>query len=109
MEPVYLDNASTTRLAPDVFEAMKLYLTDEYANASSIHAMGQKAKTALEDSRAKIAKYLGAQPSEIIFTSGGTESNNHALKGVLWGSNKKHLITTRIEHDSIMRSAAWLE
>ena len=83
VKPIYLDHSATTPIRPEVLEAMHPYFTDIFGNASSIHAFGQKAKKALEDSREKVATSLGASPEEIIFTSGGTEAINLAIKGGL--------------------------
>ena len=76
---IYLDNAGTTRISEHVLETMMPYLTEEYGNASSLHTLGQKAKEALEDARAKVAKCINALPREIYFTSGGSESDNQAI------------------------------
>ena len=76
---VYLDNAATTRVRPEVFDAMRLVLCEEYGNPSSIHREGQRAKRLLEDSRERIAACLGCSPDELFFTSGGTESDNWAI------------------------------
>jgi len=87
------------------------FFTEQYGNASSIHSVGTEAKNVLEDARAKLATLLGAKPGEIIFTSGGTESNNFALKGIAYANRQKgkHIITSRIEHDSILNPCRWLE
>ncbi|VVB83857.1 Cysteine desulfurase IscS 2 [uncultured archaeon] len=114
MKLIYFDNAATTRVDDDVLKAMIPYFTEKYGNASSTHFKGQEAKNALEDSRKTIAKAIGAKTSEIIFTSGGTESNNLALKGLFFwnqenNTGKNHIITTRIEHDCVLNSCRWLE
>lgn len=104
MKRIYLDHAATTPLAPEVLEAMLPYFTDYYGNASSLHSFGREAKEAIEDARIKIASLINAKPSEIYFTSGGTESDNLALKGIA-GRNKKkgcHIITSSIEHPAIL-------
>ena len=106
---IYLDNAATTALDERVLAAMKPYFTEKYGNASSKHTMGLEAKRTLEESRKIIAKSINAKPPEIIFTSGGTEANNFALKGIIWATGKKHIITTKIEHDCILNSSKWLE
>jgi cysteine desulfurase len=105
----YLDNGASTKVDPEVVKAMKLYFTEKYGNASSIHSFGRKGKEVLESSRKTIAEAINAKPEEIIFTSGGTESNNLALKGISFSSNKKHIITTKIEHDSVLETCKWLE
>ncbi len=107
---VYLDNAATTKIDEKVLKAMEPYLTEKYGNASSLHTIGLEAKRALEQSRDTVAKSIKAKPDEIIFTSGGTESNNLALKGVIFSNpGKKHIITTSIEHSSILETCKWLE
>ena len=108
---VYLDNAATTQVDKEVIEAIGPYLDEKYGNASSLHSFGQEAKKALENSREIIAKKLNADPKEIIFTSGGTESNNSTIKGVAFANKDKgnHIITTKVEHDCILNSCKWLE
>jgi len=109
MRKVYLDNAASTPVDPKVFEAMKPYFTEHAGNASSLHSAGQKAKDALNESRRIIADTLKAEPGEIIFTSGGTESNNFALKSVAFNHKSGHIITTKIEHDCVLNTCKWLE
>jgi cysteine desulfurase len=111
METVYLDNSSTTKIDDLVIETMKPFLSEKYGNASSIHALGIEAKKVLEDSRKIIADSINADLGEIIFTSSGTESNNLALKGIAFANKEKgnHLITTKIEHKSILETCKWLE
>jgi len=110
MNSAYLDNGATTAVAPEVIEAMEPYFGQKYGNASSLHSLGNEAKKALEDARESIAKSIGAKNDELIFTSGGTESNNFALKGVAFASKgKKHIITTKIEHSCVLNSCRWLE
>lgn len=111
MKQVYLDNASTTKIDEKVLKAMIPYFDKKYGNASSQHQLGQEAKDVLENSRKIIAKFIYAKPEEIIFTSGGTESNNFALKGLFFENypEKNHIITTKIEHDSILNVCKWLE
>jgi cysteine desulfurase len=94
---------------PTVVEAMKPYFSDSFGNASSIHSLGQEAKQAMERSRKLIAKSIGAKPSEIVFTSGGTESNNMAIKGVAFARKKGHIITTKVDHDCVYNACKWLE
>jgi cysteine desulfurase len=111
MRRVYLDNNATTPLAPEVFEAMKPYWLEDYGNASSIHWYGQRAKAAMEKAREQVARLLNARPSEIVFTSGGTEADNAALVGVVEASRaeSKHIITTAIEHHAVLHTAQALE
>ncbi len=108
---IYLDHNATTPVAPEVAEAMIPFLTENFGNASSIHAPGQKARAAVEIARKQVADLIGAQPKEIVFTSGGTEADNFALRGVAGASAKpdKHIITTPIEHSAILGSCEALE
>lgn len=111
MRQIYFDNAASTKVDEQVLEAMKPYFIEKYANASSVHEMGIQAKNALEESRNKIAKTIGANKDEIYFTSGGTEANNFALKGLFFSyfPRKNHIITTKIEHDCVINTCKWLE
>jgi len=111
MRRIYLDNNATTPVAPEVFEAMKPYFLEDFGNASSIHWYGQRARAAIESSRERLALLLNARPSEIVFTSGGTESDNASLFGVVEASRseKKHVITTTIEHSAVLHVAKALE
>ena len=111
MRQIYFDNAATTRVDDEVLKTMLPYFTEKYGNASSTHFIGQEAKAAMERSRNIIAKAIGAKASEIIFTSGGTEANNFALKGTFFANypRKNHIITTRIEHDCVLNTCKWLE
>jgi len=102
MPTVYLDNAATTSLEPRVLDSMLPYLKDHFGNASSIHHLGRMTNVAVEEAREKVAKAIGADASEIIFTSGGTESNNAVIKGVLQATGKKHIITSRVEHHAVL-------
>ena len=108
---IYLDHAATTPLRPDVLEAMLPYLSEHHGNPSSIHASGRRARQGLDEAREQIAAALACRPREIVFTSGGTESDNLALKGVAWaGSGKgRHVITSGVEHKAVMNAAAMLE
>jgi cysteine desulfurase len=106
---VYLDNAATTPVAKEVLEAMMPYFSEKYGNASSLHAYGREANDALVGARQTIAKKLNASPEELIFTSGGTESNNLALKGVSQKKGKGHIITCKIEHSAILAPCRLLE
>ena len=111
MKRIYLDYAATTPTDPEVIAAMEPYFFDKFGNASSLHAYGQEAKKALEDSRQSLADFIGANPEEIVFTSGGTESDNSALFGVAYALEKKgnHIITSVIEHHAISEPAKFLE
>lgn len=102
-ESVYLDNAATTRVDKVVTEAVKEVMRESYGNASSLHKVGRKAKEKLEESREKIASYFGCQSKEIVFTSGGTESNNLAIRGLAKANpERKHIVTSVIEHPCIL-------
>ena len=104
MKRIYFDHNATTPLAPEVLAAMLPYLTDEFGNASSIHAYGQNARGAVEQARSSVAALVGARAAEIMFTSGGTESNNHAILGVVAAApgDTKHVITSAIEHVAVL-------
>lgn len=108
---MYLDYAATTPTDPVVVKAMLAYFTECFGNPSSIHSYGQRCKAAIEEARVKIASVLGAKPEEIIFTSGGTESNNFALKGVAYANENagNHIITSSIEHHAIIEPCKFLE
>jgi len=105
---VYLDNAATTPLDPEVLDAMMPYMTDHYGNPSSTHAFGRKTKNAIEMSRKKVADYLNADPSEIIFTSGGTEADNMALRCAVMDLGVKRIITSSVEHHAVGHTAEHL-
>ncbi|MDD5653978.1 MAG: aminotransferase class V-fold PLP-dependent enzyme, partial [Candidatus Omnitrophica bacterium] len=111
MKRIYLDYAATTPVDPLVVKAMLAFFSEKFGNPSSIHSFGQEAKKAIEDVREKIAAILGAVPEEIIFTSGGTESNNFALLGVAAALEKKgdHIITSAIEHHAVLGPCGFLE
>ncbi len=104
MRRVYLDHAATTPLDPRVFEAMLPFWKEHFGNASSVHALGRKARFAVEESRERVAAHLGAEPAEVVFTSGGTEADNAALKGLL-GTARRHLVTSAAEHEAVLRPA----
>ncbi|MET0782136.1 MAG: cysteine desulfurase family protein [Microbacterium sp.] len=110
---LYLDNAATTPVRPEVLEAMMPYLTRWFGNPSSHHTVGEAAAGALDDARARVARVLGMRAGDVIFTSGGTEANNLAVKGIGIGSwqasGRRHIVTTPIEHESVLESATYLE
>lgn len=110
-EFVYLDNAATTKVRPEVVEAMLPYFTEIYGNASAVYDFGQKCKQAMEDARETIAASIGTKAANIYFTAGGSESDNWALKGVAeaYGDKGKHIIMTKIEHHAILHTCAYLE
>ena len=99
---IYADNAATTKLDIDAFEAMKPYLLEDYANPSGAYSFSKKAKRALKEARQTIAECINAEPEHIIFTSGGTESNNHAIKFFTVSSDICHVVTSAIEHHSVL-------
>jgi len=111
MKRVYLDYAATTPCDPEVLKAMEPYSFEKYGNASSIHSFGQEAKKGIEDAREILSSFIGARPEEIVFTSGGTESDNFAVKGVAFALQEKgnHIITTAIEHHAITEPCKFLE
>jgi cysteine desulfurase len=111
MRRVYLDYNATTPVAQEVLEAMLPYFCVEYGNASSIHTFGQRARGAVEEARESVAALLGALPAEIMFSSGGTESNNHAIFGVVGAASgkNKHVITTAVEHSAVLDPCRALE
>jgi len=107
---IYLDNSATTPVAAEVLEAMTPYFCEAYGNASSLHASGREARQAIEKGRAEIAAILGVSPSEIVFTSGATEANNLAIIGMAFAhQEKRHIITSKIEHHAVLHACQWLE
>src|SRR3989338_4660720 len=112
MERIYFDYASTPPTDPRVIEAMEPYFYTRFGNPASPHAFGREAQKAMEDARQSVARSLGAQPEEIIFNSGATEGNNHALLGIARGCKDKgagrHIVISAVEHHSIEATAAYL-
>ncbi len=108
---IYLDNASTTRLDKRVLDAMTPYLTEEYGNPSAIYALAKRARRAVEEARSSVAEILCCKPQEIYFTSGGSESDNTAIKGIArqYAGKGRHIITTKIEHPAVLQSCKALE
>src|SRR5205823_1842969 len=114
MRRVYLDNNASTPLAPEAFEAMNPYWLGDFGNASSIHWYGQRARSAVEDARDRVARLINAQPNEIVFTSGGTEADNSAIFGAVQAAynsdtRRMHVITTLIEHHAVLNAVKALE
>jgi len=111
MPRIYLDHNATTPVEPAVLDAMLPYFSAEFGNAASIHTPGQRARYAVETAREQVAALLGARPQEIIFTSGGTESDNHAIFGIVRNhpGATKHIITTQIEHEAVLNACQFLE
>src|SRR4030042_6726879 len=106
MRRIYLDHAATTPTRPEALNAMLPYFADSFGNPSSIYSQGQEAKGAVEEARTKVAELIGARSEEIVFTSGGTEADNLALKGVAYANECKgnHIITTSIEHHAALEA-----
>jgi cysteine desulfurase len=111
MENIYLDYAATTPVHPDVLKAMLPYFTEKFGNPSTIYSYGQEARGAIEAARESVAGLIGAKPEEIVFTSGGTEADDHALEGAVYANEKKgnHIITSSIEHHAVMETCKFLE
>ncbi len=111
MRRVYLDRIAATPLHPQVLEAMLPYLTEDFGNPQSLHSVGQKASSAIEEAREKVAELIGAKSAEIFFTSSGSESNNFALKGLALANRGQgaHLVLSAVEHQSVLHSARSLE
>lgn len=107
---IYLDYAATTPLDPQVFEAMKPYYLEQYANPASLHWLGQEAAQAVKQARELLAAAIGGSPQELIFTSSATESNNLALKGLAWANKSKRskILVSAVEHDCVLNAAKWL-
>jgi len=111
MHRVYLDHNATTPVEPAVLDAMLPYFSADFANAASIHTPGQRARAAVETAREQVAALIGARPQEIVFTSGGTESDNHAIFGIVRNASgaSKHVISTQIEHEAVLNACQALE
>ena len=111
MDRIYMDNAATTAVSPEVLQAMLPYFTDIYGNPSSIHSTGRDARRAVDAARKQVAAAIGAQPTEIYFTAGGSESDNWAIKGTAFAKRAKgnHIITSQSEHHAVLHTCAWLE
>ena len=108
---IYLDHAATTPVRPEVVDAMLPYLTEHWGNPSSIHAAGRRARQALDEARETVARIVGAKPREIVFTSGGTEADNLAIKGAAWAASARarHIVTSAIEHKAVLHTCQLLE
>jgi cysteine desulfurase len=107
----YLDHAATTPLRPEVLTAMLPYLTDHFGNPSSIHAEGRRARQGLDEARETVGRILGAKPREVVFTSGGSEADNLALKGAAWAASARgrHIVTSSVEHKAVLNTCSVLE
>jgi cysteine desulfurase len=108
---VYLDHAASTPLRPEVLDAMQPYLTEHFGNASSLHGAGRRARLGLDEARETVARLLGAKPREIVFTGGGTEADNLAIKGAAWAASARgrELVISSVEHKAVTQSAAVME
>ena len=111
MKRIYLDYAATTPTHPEVVKTMLPYFSEAFGNPSTLYYYGQEAKGAIEKARAKVTRLIGAQDEEIVFTGGGTEADNHALKGVAFANEDRgnHIITNAIEHHAVLNAAKFLE
>jgi len=108
MDGIYLDHNATTPVRPEVRERMLPFLGELFGNPSSAHSFGQEVKVQFEEARQRIADQLGASPAQIVFTSGGTESDNYAIKGTAFAAEKGHIITGLIEHPAVLQTVSWL-
>lgn len=108
---IYVDNAATTPTDPKIAETMLSYMTEKYGNPSSVHSFGREVRKEVTAAREHLAALIGAEPSEIFFTSGGSESDNFALKGIAFANQKRgnHIITTQVEHHAVLHTCQWLE
>lgn len=111
MKDIYFDNSATTKLDEEVLKEMIPYLENQYGNASSIYKLGRESKKAIEEAREKVAKAIGAEPEEIYFTAGGSESDNTAIRGIAYAYRNKgnHIITSKIEHPAVLETCKQLE
>ncbi len=111
MRKVYMDHSATTPAHPDVAKIMNEFMVDSFGNASSVHSFGREARNALDKARQQVADLIGAEAKEIVFTSGGTEADNHAIKGVAktYSDKGKHIITTKFEHHAVLHTCEYLE
>src|SRR3989442_14301713 len=105
---VYLDHNASTPVHPEVLAEMLPYFAEVYGNPSSIHAFGRAAREGMDLARERVARFLTVSPQEIVFTSGGTESDNFAVKGLAWARGKGHLITSPVEHHAVLRACCAL-
>jgi cysteine desulfurase len=106
---VYLDHNASTPVHPEVLAAMLPYFSESFGNPSSVHGFGRDARQGLDAARERVARFLRVTPEEIVFTSGGTESDNFGVKGLAWARGRGHLITSKIEHHAVLRACQWLE
>ena len=106
---VYLDHNASTPVHPEVLAEMLPYFSESFGNPSSVHGFGREARVGLDTARERIARFLDVAPEELVFTSGGTESDNLGVKGLAWARGRGHLITSKIEHHAVLRACQWLE
>jgi cysteine desulfurase len=106
---VYLDHNASTPVHPEVLAEMLPFFSERFGNPSSVHGFGREARAGLDTARERVARFLGVAPDEIVFTSGGTESDNLGVKGLAWARGRGHLITSKIEHHAVLRACQWLE
>jgi cysteine desulfurase len=106
---VYLDHNASTPVHPEVLAEMLPFFSEQFGNPSSVHGFGREARAGLDTARERVARFLGVAPEEIVFTSGGTESDNLGVKGLAWARGRGHLITSKIEHHAVLRACQWLE
>jgi cysteine desulfurase len=111
LQRIYMDYAATTPVHPEVVKAMLPYFTEKFGNPSSLHSFGQEAKAGVDTARVKVAELIGSRPEEIVFTSGGTESDNFAIKGIAYANENKgnHIITSSVEHHAVLEPCRFLE
>jgi cysteine desulfurase len=106
---IYLDHNASTPVHPEVVAEMMPYFEQVFGNPSSVHGFGRAAREGVDTARERIARFLGTNPEEIVFTSGGTESDNLGVKGLAWAQGRGHIITSRVEHHAVLRTCHWLE
>jgi cysteine desulfurase len=106
---VYLDHNASTPVHPEVLAEMLPFFAEHFGNPSSVHAFGREARAGLDTARERVARFLRVAPEELVFTSGGTESDNLGVKGLAWARGRGHLITSKIEHHAVLRACQWLE
>jgi cysteine desulfurase len=106
---VYLDHNASTPVHPEVLAEMLPYFSERFGNPSSIHAFGRTAREGVDTARERVARFLRVRPEEVVFTSGGTESDNFAVKGLGWARGGGHIITSKVEHHAVLRACQWLE
>ena len=111
MQPIYMDYAATTPMLPEVAAAMQPFFSQRFGNPSSIHSMGQEGRDAVEAARGQLAGLIGCQPDDVVFTGGGTEADNHAIKGVCLAGRERgnHIITTAIEHHAVLYACNFMK